>query len=85
MAHYHANIGQADRARQLLQRALELEPRDMYVRYDAALTLVSLGELDDALDELERAVELGYLPVLLPVDAGLAPLHESDRFKAVLQ
>ena len=73
-----------ERARQLLARALQLAPRNMYVCYDAAVTHVSLGELDEALDAIERAVELGYPVNLLSVDAGLGPLMETDRFQTLL-
>jgi hypothetical protein len=56
----------------------------MYVCYDAAVTNVSLGEADEALAAIERAVELGYPVELLSVDAGLAPLMETDRFRALI-
>jgi hypothetical protein len=56
----------------------------MYVLYDAAVTHVSLGETDQALDAIERAVEQGYPVALLPVDAGLAPLMETEQFASLV-
>jgi TolB-like protein/Flp pilus assembly protein TadD/DNA-binding winged helix-turn-helix (wHTH) protein len=84
LAHYYANLGESERARQLVARALKLSPQSMYVCYDAAVTNVSLGEADEALAAIERAVELGYPVELLSVDAGLAPLMETDRFRALI-
>jgi TolB-like protein/Flp pilus assembly protein TadD len=84
LAHYYANIDESERARQLVARALKLAPQNMYVRYDAAVTNVSLGEADQALAAIEQAVELGYPVELLSLDAGLAPLMETDRFRALL-
>ena len=52
--------------------------------YHAAVTNVSLGEADKALTAIEQAVELGYPVELLSLDAGLAPLLETDRFRALL-
>jgi TolB-like protein/DNA-binding winged helix-turn-helix (wHTH) protein/Tfp pilus assembly protein PilF len=84
LAHYYANIDEPERARPLVARALKLAPQSMYVCYDAAVTNVSLGEADKALTAIEQAVELGYPVELLSVDAGLAPLMETDRFKTLL-
>jgi tetratricopeptide (TPR) repeat protein len=84
LAHYCAAIGEAQRARELLARALELAPQSMYVLYDAAVTNVSLGETDNALAAIEQAVELGYPVALLSVDVGLLPLMGTDRFKALI-
>jgi hypothetical protein len=56
----------------------------MYVYYHAAVTNVSLDEADKALAAIEQAVELGYPVELLSLDAGLAPLMETDQFRALL-
>jgi TolB-like protein/DNA-binding winged helix-turn-helix (wHTH) protein/Flp pilus assembly protein TadD len=84
LAHYYANAGEPERARELVARALALAPESMYVLYDAAVTHVSLGETDQALDAIERAVEQGYPVALLPVDAGLAPLMETEQFASLV-
>lgn len=84
LAHYHANIGEPERARELVAKALELAPESMYVLYDAAVTHVSLGETERALAAIERAVERGYPVAMLSVDAGLAPLRETERFASLV-
>jgi len=84
LAHYYANTGEPERARELVARALELAPENMYVLYDAAVTHVSLGETEHALAAIERAVEQGYPVELLSVDAGLAPLMETEQFASLI-
>jgi tetratricopeptide (TPR) repeat protein len=84
LAHYYANVGEPERARELVARALELAPQNMYVLYDAAVTNASLGDTDKALAAIEQAVELGYPVELLSVDAGLLPLADTDRFNALI-
>ncbi len=64
--------------------ALAISPDDMYVNYNAALIHAHLGQRDDALVALERAVELDYQRELLPVDPGLSSLREEDRFKQLI-
>jgi TolB-like protein/Flp pilus assembly protein TadD len=84
LAHFYANAGDPERARELVARALELAPGSMYVLYDAAVTHVSLGETDQALAAIERAVEQGYPVKLLSLDAGLAPLMEAEQFASLV-
>jgi hypothetical protein len=57
----------------------------MYVSYDAAVTNVSLGEIEAALTAIELAVELGYPVDMIYQDAGLEPLLETERFAAMLE
>ena len=83
LAHYHARLGHAAQARALAREAVAADARNPYVRYYAALVFVTNGELDVALDHLERAVALGYQPQVLAADAGLAALRDEPRFKAL--
>jgi TolB-like protein/Flp pilus assembly protein TadD/DNA-binding winged helix-turn-helix (wHTH) protein len=84
LAHYYANVGEPERARKLMAKALEFAPESNHVLYYAAVTHVSLGETEPALAAIERAVELGYPRELISVDAGLAPLKETERFAALV-
>ena len=83
LAHYHARLGHAAQARALAREAVAADARNPYVRYYAALVSVTNGELDLALDHLERALALGYQPEVLAADAGLAALRDEPRFKAL--
>ena len=45
-----------------------------------------LGKLDEAMDNLERALELGYEHLeYLTEDRDLAPLHREPRFLRMLE
>jgi serine/threonine-protein kinase len=84
LAHVYASLGRPERARLLDAEARRLDPRNMYVHYNAALVGVRLGAADAALAELERAVELGYPRQLLSPDPGLARLRQEKRFQALV-
>ena len=72
LAQYHANFGNVERAKELIARAEEIEPENMYVQYFSAVTHTTLGDHDAAVTAIEKAVELGYPAKLLKPDAGLA-------------
>ncbi len=84
LAHYHASLGLAARARQLSSDALKLDPENAYVHYNAALVSARLGATASALEEIERAVALGHQRHLLPRDPGLDPIRGNARFAALL-
>ena len=50
-------IGEADRARDWIARALALDPDDALTQYNVACGLTKLGDLDAALDLLERSLK----------------------------
>lgn len=81
LAHYHASIGDRDEALQYIARASALAPRDVYVYYNAATALCSLGEEDEAAKALEKALELGYSKDLIGVDANLCSLAQRPEFR----
>lgn len=84
LAHYHARLGHAERARHLAAEALRQDPRNAYVHYNAALVNVRLGATGAALDELEQAVTLGHERHLLRLEPGLERLRGQARFEALL-
>jgi len=68
--------------RQLVRRA----PRDCVAHYNLGCTLALLGRQSEALDELERAAELGYADgPSMQADDDLASLRESPRFQELLR
>jgi len=56
-------LGNTDRAKRWLHRAIEIAPDDSVVLYNVACNLATLGEQDAALDYLERALEHGAVSV----------------------
>ncbi|MDH3441342.1 MAG: tetratricopeptide repeat protein, partial [Gammaproteobacteria bacterium] len=84
LAQYHAAIGNADRAIELIGRAEEVAPDDMYTHYFAAVARVSLGDNDAAMESIREALRLGYPANLLSIDAGLGDLRNSDVFQSLI-
>lgn len=80
LALYYARTGARARAEELIESALQSAPADMYVHYNAALIFAQLGDLDAALDAVERAISLDYQRELLPIDPGLETLRDQPRF-----
>ena len=84
VAYFYAKVGQAEKAMAMNAAALAISPDDMYVNYNAALIHAHLGQRDNALIALERAVDLDYQRDLLPMDPGLSSLREEERFKRLI-
>jgi TolB-like protein/Flp pilus assembly protein TadD len=80
LAHYHARVGNREEAVQYIAQARALAPKDMYVHYNIALALTTLGEVERAIAALQRTVELGYSPELIALDAGFTSLRASPGF-----
>ena len=78
--------GDYARAEQLLERTLKTTPQDFTARYNLACTLARQGKTDAALEQLEKAIELGFSDAKhIEVDDDLAKLRELPRFQAALK
>ncbi len=76
-------LGELDRAREWLARAVAIDPDDTNTQYNAACTYTQLGDIDTALDLLEQT-----LPKLGPGgrnwakhDSDFEPLRNHPRFQ----
>ena len=79
-------IGEKERAREWIARALAIEPEDPITLYNVACCYTGLGENGDALDILERVVALGgRCKDWIQHDSTLAPLRSHPRFQKVVQ
>jgi adenylate cyclase len=83
----YAAIGQEDRAREWMERALLVDPDNLGMRYNFACALAAfLGDSDAALRHLERSLATAgaFHLNLIESDPDLDSLRDDPRFKAIL-
>lgn len=83
-AYVSAQLGDLEHGMQAIDRAMRLEPEDMYVYYYGALIYELQGRTEDTYAALQRSLQLGYQPMLLAADPGFAGLWREDRFRSLL-
>lgn len=84
-AYVLAEQDQSDRAREWMKRALDANQDEPVIMYNVACTHCLLGEADDAIELLNRAIEQGYgYRAWLKHDPDLTPLHDDPRFQKLL-
>ncbi len=83
VGHYHASIGQRAEALSYIDRAMALAPGSIYVNYNCATALAALGEPEQAVEALERALQAGYPLHIVLADANLENLRELPSFNAL--
>ncbi len=83
-AYVSAHLGDDEHARRMFEKTAELDPDDMYVYYYGALIYELQGRTEDTYAALQRALELGYLPVLLKAEPGFKGLAGESRFVALV-
>lgn len=78
--------GDRNRCVEWLGRALAIDPEETTILYNAACTYSLMGEKDQALSLLEKAVRNGYgHKEWLENDPDFASLHDHPRFQALMQ
>jgi adenylate cyclase len=78
-------LGQTERARDWARRALEADTNEPAIIYNVACMYAQLGELDEAIDLLDRAISQGYgHRAWLEHDSDLVPLRGHPRFQELL-
>ena len=79
-------LGEIERAKRWLHRAIEIAPNDSVVLYNVACNLTTLGETDKAMEYLERAVDHGAVSAAwMRNDEDLANLRDIPEFAKLLQ
>jgi adenylate cyclase len=83
-----ATLGEAERAKDRMNRAMLIDPDDWNMRYNfACVLLIHLDEPDVALDVLEPVLEnvaAGYYLNHIKVDPDFIRLRDNPRFKAMI-
>ena len=81
-------LGDKDRAREWLSRALAIDLDDVWTQYNAACVYANLGDIERALDVLERVLphaghELKH--GWIKHDSDLDPLRNHPRYQKILE
>jgi adenylate cyclase len=74
-------LGQAERGKEWIEHALELNPDDPATRYNSACFFSTTGDIERAMDCLENSV---ISRTWIENDAELDPLRDHPRFQAML-
>jgi serine/threonine protein kinase/Flp pilus assembly protein TadD len=81
-----AQLGERERALEWTRRAFAIDPEDSGVLYNVACSYALLGQNDDAIACLEKAVQNGFgHREWLENDSDLDPLRGEQRFQAILK
>ena len=80
-------LGEASRAKDLIERALLLDPENMNMRYNLSCSLLELGDLDGAFDLLEPLFETLSIELIQwsKTDSDLDGVRDHPRFKAMTE
>ena len=80
-----ARLGQRERAKECIDRAQSLAPDDDAILYNSGCALAILGEHEDALNALEKAIDAGLAGGdWLPQDPDWESLRDQPRFKELV-
>jgi adenylate cyclase len=82
-----AILGERDRAKEWLARALAIDPDDNLARYNAACTYSLLGEFDRAFDQLEICLRQvgGSFKLWFKNDSDLDPIRNHPRYQKLIE
>jgi serine/threonine-protein kinase len=85
LADYHAMLGERGPAMNHLSQALALAPQSPEVQFNSALVHYQFGEIEQALDWLEKAVRGGYPLSWVRDTPNFDTLHTNPRFQQLLK
>jgi adenylate cyclase len=78
-------LGDVERAKRWLHRAIEMDPDDSVVLYNVACNLATLGEVDESLEYLGKAIEFGTVSAdWMRNDDDLVNLRSHPRYAELL-
>ena len=86
LGHVYTRLGLVDRGLEVDRQLVRLVPANPTVHYNLACSLALSNYKCEAIDSLERAVELGYSdPEFIQRDDDLDNLRTEPRFQAIVQ
>ena len=79
-------LGDTERAKRWLHRAIEIDPEDPVVLYNVACNLATLGEIENAIKYLDNAIQHGTVSAAwMRNDEDLANLRSDPRYAELLE
>src|SRR6266480_655784 len=80
-------LGENDRAREWISRALAIDPDDIWTQYNVACGYIQLGDIDGALDLLERSLPRAGPEIRqwIKHDSDFDPLRNHPRYQKILE
>jgi adenylate cyclase len=80
-------LGETERAKEWISRALAIDPDDSLAQYNAACSYALLGDIDASLDLLERCLpNLGHEKVnWSKYDSDLEPVRSNPRYEKIME
>jgi len=85
LARYYAMVGARKEALDFVARVLQLAPQDGFVLFRSAVALNHLGEIDRAIDLLEKARAAGFSTTVIRDTPDLSNLWQFPRFQNLLR
>ena len=82
-----AHLGERDRAKEWAARAIAIDPDDLLALYNIACTYSQLGEIDMAIDVLEKVLPHASAEQILwfSKDSDLNPVRSHPRFQKLFE
>jgi serine/threonine-protein kinase len=84
LASYYAELGETERALDLISEALELAPNDIEVMFHSGHTYEVLGDRESALNWIRKAVENGYSRAQVESTPALRKLCTDERYRRLV-
>ena len=82
----YAELGEAEKGKELVERAISVAPDIGGTYFNAACFYSQVGEIDEALDFIEQAFDAGNrMQRWYETDGDLDPLRDHPRFKALME
>jgi len=85
LGHFYAQLGELEKAHVAANAALAADQNDIYANYYASLVWLEAGDVDRAIEAIEKALDLGLEVVMLRADPQFERLNADPRYVRLLE